>query len=123
MNVSKNKNILIYKYHGCLFIMVILNAYIVVLERFEHKLNFFFVLSIFLNNISSCAEFFIKLRIYKISILKFEPQTLKFKNLKVKQFKHTSLSHKLKMNVIAIFYNYYLFKMSKLKKPSAEVEI
>jgi hypothetical protein len=98
-----------------LFIMVILNAYIVVLERFEHKLNYFFVLSNFLNNISSCAEFFIKLRIYKISILKFEPQTLKFKNLKVKQFKHTSLSHKLKMNVIAIFITIICLKCQNLK--------
>ncbi len=61
------------------------------------------------------CRIFIKLRIYKISIVKFEPQTLKFKNLKVKQFKHTSVSHKLKMNVIAIFYNHYLLKMSKLK--------
>jgi len=42
MDISKEKkNILIYKYHGCLFIMVILNAYIIVPKQFQHY--FFFV--------------------------------------------------------------------------------
>jgi hypothetical protein len=100
--------------------MVILNAYIIVPKQFQHNFFFFRIFKIIF---TICAEFFIKLRIYKISIVKFEQQTLKIKNLKVKQFKHTSLSHKLKIIVIAIFYNHYPLKMSKLKKPSAKVEI
>jgi hypothetical protein len=95
--------------------MVILNAYIIVPEQFQHKLNYFLFFQIFEIIFIICVEFLTKLRIYKISIVKFEWQTLKIKNLKVKQFKHTSLSHKLKMNVIVIFYNHYLFKMSKCK--------
>jgi hypothetical protein len=59
--------------------------------------------------------FFIKLRTHKISTIKFETHTLKFKNLKLRQFKHTILSRKLEKSVFVILYNHYLPKISKLK--------
>ncbi len=58
-----------------------------------------------------CVKSFIKLRICKISTVRFESQTLKFKNLRPRQFKHIRLSHKLKNNVFIKFSNHYAKKI------------
>jgi hypothetical protein len=50
-------------------------------------------------------------------------QTLKFKNLRLKQSRHTTLNHKHYKNMFIIFHNHYLSKISELKKPSVEVKI
>jgi hypothetical protein len=47
--------------------------------------------------------------------MRFESQTLKYRDLKLKQFKHIKLSHNLAKIVIIILYNHYLPKISELK--------
>jgi len=51
----------------------------------------------------------------QILIANFEFHIFKFKNLKLRQSRHTSMFHKLKKNVFFIFYEYYLPKISELK--------
>jgi len=76
----------------------------------------------FIYFITLCRIFviIIKLRIPKFFGLE---QTLKFKNLRPKQSRHTKLSHKHNKNVFIIFDSHYLLKFSELKKPSAEFKI
>jgi hypothetical protein len=51
----------------------------------------------------------------QILIVNFELHIFKFKNLKLRQSKHISMSHKLKKNVFVIFHDHYLPKISELK--------
>jgi hypothetical protein len=51
----------------------------------------------------------------QVLTVNFELHIFKFKNLKLRQSKHTSMSHKLKKNAFVIFYDHYLPKISELK--------
>jgi len=48
-------------------------------------------------------------------LLGFELQIFHNIDLKLKQFKHTRLFHKIGSTLLIILYNYYLSKFSKLK--------
>jgi hypothetical protein len=60
--------------------------FIIVPQQFWHQIKLVFLSRIFEILFIICAKFSIKLRFCKISIstIKFEPQTLKFKNLKLR---------------------------------------
>jgi hypothetical protein len=64
-------------------------------------------------NLFISAEFFIKLKIYKLLTIRFESQILKFEDLKLRQYKHIGLFDDLEKNDFIIIYNHYLPKISE----------
>jgi hypothetical protein len=76
---------------------------IVVPNGLQFKLNYFCFVKFLKNYLLLVLSFFIKLGTHKISTIKFESHTLKFKNLKLRQSTHTSLSHKLKRECVCYF--------------------
>jgi hypothetical protein len=83
----------------------------------------FFVLSNFWKIIYYLCQEIHKTRDLQISSVSFQLQTFKFENLRLRQSGHTRLSDKLFKNGFVVFYNHYLPKKIRIKKPSAEVKI
>jgi hypothetical protein len=90
---------------------------IVVPEQIQHKSNYFSFCQIFEKLFNICGEILI---ILKLHLSRFEPQTFKYGDIKLRQSKHTKLFHNLEKKSIIILYTHYL---PNIKKPSVEVKI
>ncbi len=72
----------------------------------------------------TCVEIIIKLKICKCSTVGFELQTLKFKNLRLRQSRHSRLSHVKTSNELIInLYSLLIKKFQNSKKSKVEVKI
>jgi hypothetical protein len=96
--------------------------YTIVPNRFWHKLSYFLFLSNFWNITYYLCWNFYKIKNMQILIANFEFHIFKFKNLKLRQSRHTSMSHKLKKNVFFHFLWSLPTKNFRIKKSSAMVK-
>jgi hypothetical protein len=92
-----------------------------------HKLNYFSFFQIFEKLFVTCAQIFIKLKICKFSTVRFETQTLKFKNLRQDSLDTlksvTNFSFFWLFIYLFIYYFHFLIENFRIKKPSAKVKI
>jgi predicted small integral membrane protein len=79
---------------------------------FQHKSNFFHFFKLLKKLFIICVKILIK---SKVQLLGFELQIFHNNDLRLKQFKHTRLFHKIGSTLFIILYNHYLSKNSKLK--------